>query len=391
MQDQNTSVTSFSLFQRQKHVLAGVVCITLVLGGCLSSSTSSRVVFAPGPTLSEDERVASDLNRSLSAFLDTLCRGELSDTHTSIEERERYEFFYNSLLRGARDTEPVVLKSYPIDGGAYLISVAFIAGEPGSLTVSRIVELQAVPVKERFHFRCPYEYHTAQLQRRTIGDVTFRFNGAFDEERAVAFAQFRTRFDEQLGRSSPPLQYDCFESLDELLSAFGLVHDRSKCNFLRHDLGFLWDDAHRFTTGTGNESYIFGYVSGVLPAGITNAEDVYWPYVNGVAAYYGGYGLSGDSMDVLARQFREELEQRPTINFLEEFKKGRKSSIQRHFSHYVMCAFLYQEIAVQHGEAAALQLVRAGADDESFFSEIDRMIGVTEENFHATILRLIDA
>ena len=84
---------------------------------------------------------------------------------------------------------------------------------------------------------------------------------------------------------------------------------------------------------------------GALSAAASDSEDIYWPCINGVATYYGGYGLSGDSMKDLAR----------------------------------------------HGEAAALGLTETGAKGERFFSELEALIGVSKQNFHGTILRLIGA
>ena len=335
---------------------------------CIDETEVAKVVgFARGANLAEDDAIAAKLEQSLSPFLDALRGGDWDDRYSDPDERERYAFFYDSLQRGAKDAEPIVLKSYPVENGSYMVTVAFMVGAPKALAISRIAEFEAIPAEEGFAFRCPYERRTADLQRRTIGAVTFRFRGAFDEERAAEFARFQAAFAAQQGRDPEPLQYDCFQSLDELLKAHGLVHDANKCNFLRHDLGFLWDDGQRFATGTGDERYIFGYVCGVLAAEAADPEQIYWPYVNGVAAYYGGYGLSGDSMEDLARQFRQEFAANPTINFLEEFQKGRAASIHRHFSYYVMCAFLCQEIIAQHGEVAALQLVNTGANGERFF------------------------
>lgn len=314
--------------------------LALACAGCRPLATQSPVAFAPGPSLSEESMIAEELERSLTAFLGRLRRGEWSAAHTDPGERERYAFFYRSLMRGARDAEPSVLKSYPLDAGAHMITVAFVTGVPDALALSHIVELEAVPTQGGYRFRSPYEHNTAHLRRRTVGDVTYRFSGPFDAGRAEAFARFKAKLEGLQGREPAPLQYDCFHSLDELLDAFGLVHDASKCNSIRHDLGFLWDDGRRFATGTGDESYVFGYARGALSAGATDSEAVYPAYVNGAA---------------------------------------------------VMCAFLYEEIAARLGEAAALRPVESGANGERFFSELEALIGVTRQNFHATIVRLIGA
>ncbi len=365
--------------------------LALALSACVSSPSPSEIAFAPGAPLSEDEALAAELQLSLSAFLERLQGGEWSPTHTTPDDLERYAFFYKSLMRGARDARPTVLKAYPSGEGSHMLTVAFLSGPPEALNLARIVELEAVPGERGFLFRPPYERHTADLPSRTIGDVTFRYSGALDTERAAAFARFKSKIEGLLNLEPRPLRYDRFESLDALLGAFGLVHDASKCNLLRHDLGFLWDDGERFSTGTGDERYLFGYVRELFSRTSADPEAIFWPYANGVAAYYGGYGLSGESVEVLAGQFRDELERRPSLDLMEEFDKGRGSSVQRHFSNYVLCAFLCREIVERHGEAAALSMVFCGGDGERFFDRLGELLGVTRENFHETILRLIEA
>ena len=68
------------------------------------------------------------------------------------------------------------------------------------------------------------------------------------------------------------------------------MYDASKCNFLRHDLGFLWHDGRRYTTGTGDENYRFGYVRGALAKGASGSDAIYGPYVTALRqlVYLGG-------------------------------------------------------------------------------------------------------
>ena len=366
-----------------------------LVGSLAACQTAAPGAIVARPTwvgcseLAEDEQVDGVLREALARFFATLQRGEWDRETTVAAHRERYAFFFRSLQRGARDADPVVLKSYSLPSGAFMLSVAFVQADSEELRLTRLVELEAVPACDSFRFDCPYERNTQRLRSKRIGDVTFRFFGELDQERAEEFVAFRTSFLKQIEVAPGPLRYDRFGSLDEMLKAFGLVYDASKCNFLRHDLGNLWADGRFYSTGTGNSDYRFGYVRGALAASIESAEDLYVPYVNGVAAYYGGYGLSGDTMEDLAAQFRAEWQRRPDIQFLEEFDLGRKASIARHFCHYVMCAFLFEEVAAHHGEAVALRLAASGAQGERFFAELERLVGVRRDNLDATIKRLI--
>ena len=346
-------------------------------------------MLARGVELSEDEATAERLEVALRGFLADLANGAGSDRWVAAAERERNAFYYASLERGATGTTPLVLKSYPLDDATYAITIAFLPDESPPTLIPRIVELEAVPHEATYGFRSPFETRAAQLTSQTLGSVTFHCSGPFDRERAEEFVRFKTDFDVATEASAEPLDYYCFHSLDALLKTYGLVHDSSKCNFLCHDLGFLANDGRRYVTGTGDERYLFGYVREILEHRATDPEAVYGPYANGVAAFYGGYSLSGDSMETLARQLRDELAQNPSFDFLAEFKKGRKSSVQRHFTYYVLCAFVFGEIQRRHGVEAGLEVLESGADGSRFFAHVEERLGVDESGFHELIVDLI--
>ncbi|MEP2057975.1 MAG: hypothetical protein ABJJ05_09225 [Maribacter litoralis] len=174
-----------------------------------------------------------------------------------------------------------------------------------------------------------------------------------------------------------------------MLKSYGFLYSARQCNFLCYDLGFTDNGGQIYMTGTNNENYIFGYLGDYLYHNLPNGEGMYWPIVQGVSTYYGGYGLTYDSMEELKEQFRNELLKNPTIDFLEEFKKERKSSVNRHFSYYVMSAFLCEEIVNKKSFNSLFALIYSGNEGESFFQNLKTILNVDETNFHETILRLI--
>ncbi len=349
-----------------------------------------------GATLSENDEVAASLEASLSAFLGAIFRGESTAAHLAPGDAEKHSFFFSALASiGSRlegsDLSPLVLKSFPLDGDDYLLTLAFLTTRDDRPQISRIVELHAYARGDVFGFKSPFHHRTASLRTQTLGNVTFHFATAFDEQRAREFAEFKTHIEHLLGAPPTPLDYYCFDSLDALLKAYGLVHDATKCNWLTHDLGFLDGDGRIYVTGTGDERYIFGFLRSFLQLHGGDEADLYAPFSNGVAAYYGGYALSGDDMPTLKAQFRAKLAQDPEINFLREYEKGRKSSVNRHFTYYVIGAFICEEVLERHGFPEVLRLLSSGADGERFFDNIEDILGVDKAGFHELILRLIDA
>lgn len=160
--------------------------------------------------------------------------------------------------------------------------------------------------------------------------------------------------------------------MDELLKSYGFLYSARQCNFLCYDLGFSDNEGEMFLTGTNNENYLSEYVADFLYYNLPNRENMYGTFAIGVSTYYGGYGITNASMDELKQDFRNKSKHNPDFNFLEEFKKGRKSSVNRHFSHYVISAFLCEEVLMKGNFEDLLSLIYSGDNGEMFFKKIER-------------------
>ncbi|MEM6571310.1 MAG: hypothetical protein AAF957_23065, partial [Planctomycetota bacterium] len=297
-------------------------------------------------TLSEDSALDAALERGLLSFLQDVRSGRADAPSFAEGDAERHRFFHDALRRLVRSdggVQPTVLKSFPLEEGGALVTLAFAGVRDERPVLEAIVELEARPTDEGFRFGSPFERHTSDMHRTVVGDVTFVHRGRLKPESGLVdardFVTFRSAFARDAGVQSGPLTYYRFQSLDALLKAYGLVFDARRCNSLRCDLGFLDAGGRRFVTGTGDAARRFEYVREILRHA-PGADELYTPAVVGLATCYGGYGLSGDDLDELRKQFRGWLESEPDVDFLAEFRKGRASSVHRHFSHFVMCAFL---------------------------------------------------
>ena len=368
--------------------------MSLLLFACSSASTArrarARVNF--NTELAEDERIAEQLHRSVSELLRAVVRDEVGAQHITPEDELQHQFFAKALRAIGRRVdaaphEPLILKSYSPDGVSYLITVAFFRGGGAAPEVDKILELHAYPDGDGYRFRCPFAFYDS-LPTVEVGGITYHGRLPLDVARAEAFARFKANLDRELKVDPRPLDYYRFDSLDHLLKAHGIVYDCRKCNSLAHDLGFLDDGGNAFLTGTGDERYIFGFVRDYLGLHF-EASELYAPLVNGMAAYYGGYGLSGDDMATLKGQLRARLAEDPDFDFLREYRLGRRSSVQRHFTNYVLGALLFEAAVESRGFAHAMQLVRSGANGDRFFANLRSVLATEESGFHELIVRLI--
>ncbi len=346
-------------------------------------------------TLSENNADSAALEASLLGFLAEAQLGTFSSEYVDPVHLEAHRFFFDGLqgfdLAGRSSPfSPTVLKSYSHDSLSYFVTVAFVGEVKEAIGIRKIVELKATPTDNGYQFFCPLEERTADLTSTTIGDVTFHHRSPLDTNETQEFVQFRDYLLAHVDSERTSLDYYSFDSLEELLHAYGFVFDATKCNFLAQDLGFLDSSGSRFVTGTGRADYIFGYVGDYLRDCCAQNDDLYQPFVVGMSAYFGGYGLSGDSIDELKQQFREALRSDSQMDFLAEFRKGRSASVHRHFSHFVMCAFLCQAVIEKHGMEGALRLAHAGPESEKFYEQLKALTGIDETNFHASIVALLE-
>ncbi len=340
-----------------------------------------------------DSITAGRIENALNGFLTEAKERTYSEKYVDTKHLKKYEFFFNKLGGIGKGSEifhkPTVLKSYPIANGAYRLTIGFTGNKEGIPFIYQITELKAVPYNDSYRFYCPFIENTKHFKTKTIENIKYYYSSVINEMKAKEFVEFTKKLAKLTSAPIPKLDYYSFSSLDELLKSYGFLYSARQCNFLCYDLGFMDNEGKTYITGTDNENYVFGYISDFFYYNLPDKEEIYWTFVQGISAYYGGYGLSHDDIATLKSQFSDELKRKPNINFLEEFQKGRKSTINRRFSHYVMSAFLFKEILEKKGFDEALKLVYSGKDGERFFEILNTTLGVNKHNFHKTIVKLI--
>lgn len=348
-----------------------------------------------GAVFSEDEQISLRLQDSVTSLISALLQGIISEDHFTKDDQSTHSFFYKALrnLGAATDQHqlaPLVLKSFsPDDGKTHLITIAFMKSMDQSNQIYRIIEFHAYPHDDKFLFKSPFEYNTRNLTTHQLGSVRYHLSKPLNISRAQEFVDFKDMFESLVDLPTTPLDYYCFETLDNLLRAHGIIYDCTKCNWLKEDLGFTDNNSRSFLTGKGDERYIFEYLVDFMADHCDDNADLYPPFVYGIATYFGDYGLSGDDMTTLKAQFRNKLIEDPNTNFLVEFQNGRKSSVNRHFSFYVISAFLCEEVVKKHGMQAMLKLAHSGRDGELFLNTLEMLLGVDKDGFHSLIERLI--
>lgn len=376
---------------------AGIV-LAFVAAGCASTvagpSGKDRLVLVRNldALLSEDPDRAARLESSIAAFLAQAITGDFADDVVDTAELDRHGVFFRR-VGGFGETPgigvPSVLKAYTLNEEDYFVTIAFSGELEGTPFLDMVVELKATPHEDGYRFHCPFEERTKDFHETTIEDVTFRYSGEFNEERAQQFVSTRSELSRLSGLALMPVEYFAFQSLDEMLKSYGLVFDEARCNFLGHDLGRFDHSRQRYLTGMGDECYMYGYASQFLRSPELDRSEIYHTMATGFKTLYGGYWLIGTPMEVLREELRETVAQQPDIDLLDLFKKGRNGQTLGHAPSLVMAALICER-ALQEGDfAGLLRLVYSGSDGERFFGELKDVVGIDEAGFRAAIVAML--
>lgn len=379
--------------------LTGITFVLAALG-CATNSTAPSASGRPvlvrnlDALLSEDPVRAAALERSIAAFLREASTGEFTEDVVDLKELDQHSVFFRR-VGGFGDTPgigvPSVLKTYTLNDEDYFVTIAFAGEVDGTPFLDMVVELKATPHGDGYRFHCPFEERTKDFHATTLGDVCFRYSGAFNEDRARQFLATRADLIRISGRDPGPLQYFAFQSLDEMLKSYGLVFDEARCNFLGHDLGRFDHGRTRYVTGMGDECYMYGYAGEFLRSPNHDRADRYHMMAVGFQTLFGGYWLIGTPMEALRQELRETVKQDPEIDLLDLFKKGRNGQTLGHAPSLVMAALVCEQALEKRGFDDLLRLVYSGRDGERFFEQLEAVLGIDEAGFRGTIVEMLNA
>lgn len=343
-----------------------------------------------------DGQQAKRIEDSLKGFLTEARNGTYSHQFVDPDHLQRNAFFFDN-LKGICTSQnvndhfeaPCILKSYSFDSKDYYLTLSISGNRNGSPFVNKIFEIKASPYQGRYRFFCLFDDRTEHLKTCKIRNVTFHYPSEFDQKKTESFVAFRDRFCKLTKTESTPLEYFHFRSLEEALMAYGFLFDCQKCNDLSNDLGRCDNLGSRFFTGMDDECNIDDYVNAHLLNRLPKRDEMYRGIREGIAVVYGNT-WGGVSVAEMKIRFLEAYENNPKMNFLDEFKKGRKSHVGPHFTFFFVCALFCEKLINEDRFDAAIRLLYSGQKGERFFENLDKEMGINESNFHETVLRLMN-
>lgn len=349
-----------------------------------SYSQNSKLIVLPQIKLPKDTLVRSKLLKSINQFLNDK-NGDLKFSSViDSNHYKRYADFFD-IFKNAENSKRyndinffkcylknVVLqpdKSYHID-----LSYSGITKE--NEVVNRLnVSLLAKETNQNFLFYCLFERNTQYWKTTKIGKINFYYKSNFNKTVAIDFNNYNTVIANKLNLQ--PIQFDFFNCKDiqEVYKLFGIDYDITRNGEVRSG---LFDIKNKlFVAGTNSDQYkhdlTHAYFSLKFADSLRN-----WTAEEGYNIYTTDYW--GETTEQIFKYLKEYVKQNPKASLYDAFQINidLKDPIP---IKYPISALLVRKVEREFGILKVLELVSSGENDDQYFTILNKLIGLTKENF----------
>lgn len=379
-------------------ILIVVLCTSFVL------RSQSELIVNPGIKLVKDSIESKKLLEALNAFLNKAQRpNEENDLVLESEKAETYVLLdeVNGIQKSMKYQDSVFYKPYltnvvRLSDKEYFIQVYYAGiSETGSLFRAGF-DFIAHKINGSFLFSSPLKENTKNWKVETAGDHSFYYENSLNKIKSAEYTRLVAEFDNKLKSAAKFTKMYCFQNLIHLQRMLGVTY---KSDYNGSASG-IW------TASAGNDQIVL--------LGNDNASfDHFDPHdlwhdrltrvvkrslVNksvdeGCAYLYGGsWGLSWKEIfNAFKSQIASDrktdwlaIKDNPVYFQTNEFKNNADNIVN---------ALLVKKIEKENGFDAVWKLLNNSQQEkgnQKYFDTLEKITGITKENYNAQIWQLID-
>jgi hypothetical protein len=378
--------------------------LLLLLLPCRLHAQSSTISLPPGTTrFLRDTLTQKQLLQSLDGFLSQkeeinskntyVWQPELTATSLLLDEMKGIE-------RNAATKENHYYKAYltnitPMKDSLYLVQFSYLAQDSAGPRHKASFRLLARRARAEFAFYSPLKRNCSGWKTKSEGKITFYYRDSINAKKTKEYRDYHQFYLKKLKLPLEPVAIYYCNDFQDALQLSGVDYKADYAGRSRGALSAAED--HRYISVNGNMATGSKYFDPhdmwhdklrlALPGVATNkAVD------EGCAFLYGGsWGLSWGEIKALFKAYHK---QHPQSDWLQlyingtDFKEGNEPLKVSYF----LNALVVQDMEHEQGFDAVLQLLQCGKNeqgDANYFSMLEKLNGISKENFNAHIDQLL--
>ncbi len=381
-----------------------LITILLVFSN-ISFGQTNLITIASNVVLPKDTIISTNLIKSLNGFLRLkenpnkenvfILNEDLLETSVLLDEIKGIE-------KSTKFNDNSLYKSYltnvvPLNKTDFLIQFSYIGVSENTPVLKASFEVIGKLKENQFYFCSPLKRNTTSWKSEKIGNCTFHFKNSLNIKIASEYVKKVAFFDAKLKISNGKIEWYGCNDLPEMLQTIGVrykldYNGRSSSAFNANE-----NNSVLLISGTGNTNFStfdphdlwHDRLHNVLSTSIINK-----PVDEGCAYLYGGsWGISWNQ---ILKIFKEKVSSNPKSDWLslyEQFYNFGESKEKHLLVGYVINALIVEKIEKEKGFSSVMELLSCGKyekTNEKYFATLDKLTGITKENFNDSVWKLIN-
>jgi hypothetical protein len=378
--------------------------LPLLLFPCILHAQSSTIGLPPGVSrFLKDTLTQKQLLQSLDGFLSQkeeinsknsyVWQPELPATSLLLDEIKGIE--RNTATKESHYYKAYLTNIVPMKDSLYLVQFSYMAQDSVAPRHKASFRLLARRAGTKFAFYSPLKRNCSGWKTRSEDKITFYYRDSINTKKTKEYSDYHHFYLKKLKLPQDSVAIYCCNDFQDVLQLSGVDY---KADYAGRNRGALSaSEDHKYISVNGNmfmDSQYFDphdmwhdKLRMALPGVATNkAVD------EGCAFLYGGsWGLSWEEIKTLFKTYHK---QHPQSDWLQlyingtDFKEGKEPLKVSYF----LNALVVQDMEHKQGFDAVLQLLQCGKHEQgdvNYFSTLEKLSGITRENFNAHIDRLL--
>lgn len=361
---------------------------------------SSAISLPPGTTrFLKDTLTQKQLLQSLDGFLSQKEEANSRNSYVWHPELPATSLLLDEMKGIERNTatkENYYYKAYltnitPMKDSLYLVQFSYLAQDSVGPKHKASFRLSARRAGTKFAFYSPLKRNCSGWKAKSEGKITFYYRDSINTKKAKEYSDYNQFYLKKLKLPLEPVAIYFCNDFQDVLQLSGVDYKADYAGRNRGTLSASEDHNHISVNGTmATDSRYFDphdmwhdKLRLALPGVATNkAVD------EGCAFLYGGsWGLSWEEIKVLFKAYHK---QHPQSDWLQlyvnetDFKEGKDPLKISYF----LNALVVQDLEHKQGFDAVLQLLQCGKKeqgDANYFDTLEKLNGITKENFNTRI------
>ena len=372
------------------------ISVLLAMSLCANAQTQFKVVEKLYSSLSDS--LTNQLITSLDNLLFSIDSGKLDTTLVDSENADLNRNFFR-YLKGVERKDSIqryfqsqLINLYPVENKQYLLTLAYTKGSE----IGRIFTFLAKENDKKIVFANPLQYNTKYWKTTKIGTITYFYPNTIDKKRAEMFNKKNILMAHKLGL--PVRNWDVYmcRNYQEAIQIQGCSYEFTRNGIFNS--GDIIDPKTLFSVMNDEDfshDVLHIYASQIRGKERNIVAECGLAYFWGNAYHTGIVGKSPELKDLIP-VLQQYLQSHNEVKLLYLFEKDPDVLVEYGYPkpvsvNRIISGIICKEIEKQKGVAGIIELLKCGRGNDNYFKSIEKLIGISQQNFDKEVYKLIFA